>query len=107
GVNEIARGPAVHGLAPFPVLFCDEQTATAPLTYGFDVDTSVTVGAVYADGRAIVLESHIAQAGQPLTIGLAQLRAAVQDPRLHDVIPSVAAPAPVSDTAPNARPSTR
>jgi hypothetical protein len=105
GVNDIARTPAQHGLAPFPVLFCDEQTATAPLTFGFDVGTSVTVGAVYADGRAIIMESLVAEAGQPLAISAERLRTVIQDPQLHDVIPSTAAPGPGGDTPPEPVPS--
>jgi hypothetical protein len=73
------------------VLFCTDKTATAPLVFGLQIFDTVTVGAAYADGRAIVMES-VPTGKVPSAITAEDLRTTVQNSKLHDVIPAVAAP---------------
>jgi hypothetical protein len=83
--------PSSDTYAQYKVLFCTDKTATTPLVFGLRILNVVTVGSVYADGRAIVMES-IPTGDVPSAITAENLRATVQNSKLHDVIPDVAAP---------------
>ncbi len=73
----------------YQVLFCTPGSGSTPLVYGLqETDGIVMVGAVFADGKAVTMESILA----PITA--AQLRTVVSDPQVHDLIPNVAAPGP-------------
>jgi hypothetical protein len=81
------------------VLFCADRTATTPMVVGLSFSGQVTVGANYADGRSIVMES-IPNPGQPFAVTAEQLRDAVTDRSVYNVIPDTAAPAPSAAPVP-------
>ena len=78
------------------VLFCTDRTSTTPMVAGLSFSGQVTVSANYADGRSIAMES-IPNPGQPLTVTAEQLRDAVTDRAVHEVIPDVAQPGPPAE----------
>jgi hypothetical protein len=90
---------AVHAQ---PLLFCDALTTERPMVLGFGDAKQVTVGAAYADGKAIVIEAHAGPDG--MAISADQLREVVQDPALHAVIPDAATQFPGA-ASPVAQPS--
>ncbi|NUR30777.1 MAG: hypothetical protein HOV83_33825, partial [Catenulispora sp.] len=93
---EAARVPTscaeVARLAPpWHVEFCDPATGAAPMAYGLSYQGNSLVGAIYADGHAVVIEA-IGDGEQANPITGSQLRAAVTAAAVHDVIPDAAAP---------------
>jgi hypothetical protein len=92
GVDRLASSP-LHG--SYNVLFCNEKTAATRLVYGLQLPSSVIVGSVYADGKTVVMESNV-DGQRPLAISADQLRQAVLETQLHDVIPDSAVSMPAA-----------
>jgi hypothetical protein len=70
-------------------LFCTDGTATTPTVYGLSWDGEVTVVAVYADARAVRLESHSTWTGSAFTppeISADALRPVVTSPALANLL---------------------
>ncbi|GIF98838.1 hypothetical protein [Catellatospora citrea] len=75
------------------VLFCQAGGNAEPLLYATAYDTtSVTVGAVYADHRAVVMERIGAEAVPVISVDA--LKAVVADRALLDLIPTADGPLP-------------
>lgn len=80
------------------VLFCEAGAGDRPLLYGTAyADTTVSVGAVYADHRAVVMERNDLAAVAVISVD--DLKAVVADRELLGLIPTAAGPLPTSSAA--------
>ncbi|MEU7823655.1 hypothetical protein [Catellatospora sp. NPDC049133] len=75
------------------VLFCEEGVGAAPLLYGTAYsNTTVTVGAVYPDHRAVVMERNGVEAVPVIDVD--DLKTVVADQELLSLVPTAANPLP-------------
>lgn len=99
---DLNTGAAEAGLT---VLFCQQGTGDRPMLYGTAyAGTTVTVGAVYADHRAVVMERNDAAAAAVISVD--DLKAVVSDRDLLKLIPVAEGSLPTPSAArPAAEPS--
>ncbi|WP_144124323.1 hypothetical protein [Catellatospora sichuanensis] len=87
------------------VLFCQEGVNAQPMLYGTAYsDTTVTVGAVYADHRAVVMERNDKEAVAVISVD--DLKVVVADQDLLNLIPTADGPLPTSSAKPGVEAST-
>jgi hypothetical protein len=72
-------------------LFCDEATPTTPRVYGARLESFVWVMAVYANGTAIMMQSHEPVGEGPLLVTAEELRSVVTARGLVATIPPASA----------------
>ncbi|GIG03681.1 hypothetical protein Cco03nite_03810 [Catellatospora coxensis] len=84
---------AAAGLQPRDVVFCEDGGGASPLLYGLSyAGTSLTVGAVYADHRAVVMERDAAAS----VISVEQLKQVVSSQELLSLVPVTDGPLPTT-----------
>ncbi|MFC7246725.1 hypothetical protein ACFQO7_29950 [Catellatospora aurea] len=84
---------AAAGLQPQDVVFCEDAVGAQPLRYGLSYAGSLTVGAVYADHRAVVMERHDEAAS---AVSVEQLKAVVSSQDLLSLVPVTDGPLPTT-----------
>src|SRR5262249_8347623 len=103
-LRELVKQPLPDTTRQRVVLFCTDRTATTPMVAGLSLYGQVTVGANYADGRSISMES-IPNPGQPFAVTAEQLRDAVTDRAVYDPGRAGAQGAPPPEPVPHRTPS--
>jgi hypothetical protein len=86
-MSELANRGHQPGAPQWHLDFCDDATGTAPMAFGASLDGERVAGAVYPDGRAVIM-ADLADGPGDFALTAAEMRPAVTSPELIAGLPA-------------------